>query len=80
MIRDYQNGPAGKSASTISPCIETMFDKIIASDVASSGKYYILSTIGGGIYTSFEYLDFKKARSYHIVKFTPIGIPSLIIY
>lgn len=37
MVRDFQNGPAGKSSSIISPCIETMFDKIIASDVASSG-------------------------------------------
>jgi hypothetical protein len=37
MTRDYLNSPAGKS-TPLSTSIEVMFDKIIASDVASSGK------------------------------------------
>ncbi len=37
------------SRDTLSPCLETMFDKIIAADVASSGKPPFSSHPPGGI-------------------------------
>lgn len=42
MTRDFLNSPAGKSS--LSLCLEQMFDKIIASDVASSGNPFIINT------------------------------------
>lgn len=36
IVRDFLNGPAG--SGNLSVCLEQMFDKIVASDVASSGN------------------------------------------
>ena len=36
IVRDFLNGPQGKG--NFSVCLEQMFDKIVASDVASSGN------------------------------------------
>ena len=37
MAKEFLNSPSGKG--NLSVCLEQMFDKIIASDVASSGKH-----------------------------------------